>query len=337
MPILPPAADLERDDQLVELPWGRLWVAAAAVSLLALGAWEGYWRGRGVEPSLSDVDASWGVARDWVEPTSIVLLGTSKMQSAIDPRLLGRELEREPAIQLAVINASPLPVLEHLAVDSAFRGTVVMDVAPRIFFDAELRHERRGRAILEAYRLYRSSPGERLDARLTLLAESSVVLRRAAFSLRRLLEIWTKSRPLAVPFDRVRFDRFRELDFSRIDLAARRLTQRTILAAGRPVAADGVVALAERTRRAAQAIEGRGGRVVLVFLPISGPARDTEERLFPREDYWQLLVERSGLDAIHFLDHPELAGFECPDGLHLETEQAARFTIAFAGGLGRLD
>ncbi len=333
MTILPTAADLTDDDQLVDAPWGRLFAIAALLTVVVLGAWEGHWRRHGIGPSLSDLDASWSVARDWVEPHSIVLVGTSKIQSALDPQLLGAHLGREAAIQLALINGSPLPVLEHLARDAKFRGTVVVDVSPRIFFDRERRHERRSRAILDVYRAYLTSPGERIDARLVMAVESSLVLRRAEFSLRRLLEVWTKPRPLQVPFARVRFDRFRELDFSRLDLAVRRSTQATILAAGEPATEAGVAALAERTRRAAAAIESRGGGVLLALLPVTGSARQAEERLFPRRDYWQELVERSGLEAVHFADHAELAAFECPDGLHLGTEQAKRFTAAFAGYL----
>lgn len=331
MTILPTSADLGRDDQLVrDSSWGRVFAAAGLVAVVVLGVWEGCWRGRGIEPSLSDLEASWSVARDWVKPQSIVLVGASKIQSAVDPRLLGDHLDTDPAIQLALINASPLPILEHLARDAEFRGTVVVDVSPRIFFDVELRHERRSRSILGAYRTYLTSPGEQIDARLVMAAESAVVLRRAAFSLRRVLEVWTKPRPLALPFARVRFDRFRELDFSHIDLESRRLSQMTILAAGKPATPVGVRALADRTRRAAEAIERRGGRVVLTLLPVTGRAREAEERLFPRREYWRVLVERSGLEAIHFADRPELAAFECPDGLHLETEQARRFTAAFA-------
>ncbi|MDX1642853.1 MAG: hypothetical protein R3244_00700 [Thermoanaerobaculia bacterium] len=330
MKILPTAADLTDGDRLVDAPWARLFAIAALVALTVLAAWEGYWRRHGVGPSLSDIDASWSVARDWVEPESIVLVGTSKIQSALDPELLGERLDEEAAIQLALINGSPLPILEHLARDEEFRGTVVVDVSPRIFFDRELRHERRSRAILEAYRAYRTSPGDRIDARLVMTVESSLVLRRAEFSLRRVLETWTKPRPLQIPFARVRFDRFRELDFSRLDLAVRRSTQTAILAAGEPATAQDVAALADRTRRAAAAIERRGGRVLLALLPVTGSAREAEERLFPRGDYWQELVEKSGLEAVHFADYPELGAFECPDGVHLEADQARRFTEAFA-------
>ena len=311
-------------------------LAAAALTLVLLGLWEGAWRAREIAPSVSNLEASWNVARDRVRPDSIVLAGTSKMQSAIDPRVLGEALGREAAVQLALIDRSPLPILEELARDGSFVGTVVMDVAPRIFFDAEGGREQAAEAILDAYRAYRVSPGERADARLGLLVESSLTFRRPVFSLRRLVDWRLVGRPLRLPFARVRLDRFRELEFDKIDLQARRRSQaRVVATVGRPASAEELATFSSRLAAAAAAIRSRGGEVVLTLLPVSGRARQEEERRFPRAVYWDELVSATGLRAIHFEDFPELAGFECADGLHLDREAAVAFTPAFAGALAR--
>ena len=319
------------DGRLVSGGWGGVLAVAAALSLLVLGAWEGSWRRRGVAPSLTDLEDSWNVVRDGVGRDSVVLVGTSKMQSALDPRLLGGALGREPALQLALIDRSPVPVLEELARDVAFAGTAVIDVAPRIVFDAEGEREATAEAVLDAYRVYLESPGERLGARLGMLAESSLTLRRPALSLRRLVEWPLTGQALRPPFARVRRDRFRELDFSRLDLASRRRSQATIAArVGRPLTEEEMAVLAARVVRAAGAIRERGGAVVLAMLPVSGRARLEEEGRFPRSSYWDELVGATGLPSIHFADHPPLAAFDCADGVHLDTATAHAFTLAFA-------
>ena len=327
----PAALDLAAEGRLVQGGWGAVFLLAMAVALAALGVWEWSWRSRGVAPSVNDLDASWSVARDRVGRRSVVLVGTSKMQSALDPRLLGEELGREPAILLALIDSSPLPVLEDLARDEAFAGTVVVDVAPRIFFDGDGGRETGADEVLRAHRSYLVSPGERVDARLGLLVESSLSMRRPAFSLRRLVEWPLTGRAPRTPFARVRLDRFRELDFERLDLDARRRSQaRIVERAGRPATAGELDSLVARVATAATTIRQRGGEVVLTMLPVSGQARRAEERRFPRSEYWDRLASSTGLPAIHFADHRRLTAFEAGDGLHLDAESATAFTVAFA-------
>lgn len=329
-----PVHELEAEGRLVSGGWGRTFVAAAVVALAALGWWEGRWRSRGVEPSISSVGASWHVARDRIGGRSIALVGTSKMQSAIDPWVLGEALGREPAIQLALIDRSPLPILEQMADDSSFAGTVVVDIAPRIFFDGTGGREAAARELLDSYATYRTSPGDRANARMELIVEGSLVLRRPAFSIRRLLDSKLQERELRLPFARVRPDRFRELDFERVNLESRRLSQATIVAtSGRAASEDELESLVGRTSRAAAEIRRRGGEVVLTLLPVSGRARKEEERRFPRFVYWDVLAAGTGLPSIHFEDFDDLARFDCADGLHLGREQAAAFTRAFAAHL----
>ena len=325
---------LAPEGRLVSGGWGATFLVAALVALGVLGGWEMSWRSRGVAGSVSDLQASWSVAREGARGDAVVLAGTSKMQSAIDPRVLGESLGREGAVQLALIDRSPLPVLEELARDERFAGTVVVDVAPRIFFDGDGGREAAAEEILRGHEAYLVSPGERIDARLGLLVESSLALRRPAFSLRQLVEWPLTSRALRMPFSRVRLDRFRELDFDRLDVDRRRASQARIVATvGRPAAPDEVVVLARRVAAATEAIQGRGGAVFLTLLPISGRARQEEERRFPRAAYWDQLLRISGLPGIHFADHPQLADFECTDGLHLERQASTAFTLAFAGVL----
>ena len=82
-------------------------------------------------------------------------------------------------------------------------------------------------------------------------------------------------------------------------------------------------------------IEDRGGRVVFVKLPVSGELVRFEQKRFPRQRYWDVLAASTSAVTIHCADHPELAGFECPDGSHLDYRDARVFTRAFGNMLSR--
>ena len=59
------------------------------------------------------------------------------MQRGVDVDELANSLQR-PIIQLAVEGTSGLPVLENLAADPRFRGTVVVSIAPAFSFNRKL-------------------------------------------------------------------------------------------------------------------------------------------------------------------------------------------------------
>jgi hypothetical protein len=253
------------------------------------------------------------------------------MQSALDPRILAPALGGVPVLQLALVDRSPLPVLEHLAADLRFAGVAVVDITPRIVFDATGLRDEAARDVMDESAALRRSPGEWIDARLGLGVEALLVLRRPDFSIRSIVDSWLPGRELELPLVTTRIDRFREIEFDRIDLDGRRVAQAVIVARNsRPPDEEGMAAIVRRTRTAARTIEGRGGRVVLVMLPVSDPAREVEERSFPRALYWDVLVEETGLPAIHFADHPALAEIECPDGLHMDRRVSREFSARFA-------
>src|SRR5262245_31055262 len=51
----------------------------------------------------------------------------------LDLDVLEQGLGRRP-VQLAVVGSSPFPILADLAADPTFRGTVLLDVVPAMFF-----------------------------------------------------------------------------------------------------------------------------------------------------------------------------------------------------------
>jgi hypothetical protein len=64
----------------------------------------------------------------------------------------------------------------------------------------------------------------------------------------------------------------------------------------------------------------------------SGRMREAEERLFPRDRYWERWFPGSGFAALCFEDVPALAAYQTADGSHMHKDDAR----AFSRDLGRL-
>ena len=73
-------------------------------------------------------------------------------------------------------------------------------------------------------------------------------------------------------------------------------------------------------------IQGRGGKVVFLRLPVTGPLVEREEKLAPRAATWDRLVRENKVPAIHFAEHLELRSFECPEWSHLSAADSVEFT-----------
>lgn len=75
-------------------------------------------------------------------------------------------------------------------------------------------------------------------------------------------------------------------------------------------------------------IKARGGQVLFV-TPSSGAFLIGENMGFPREKYWNRLLEMTRSPGIHFADYPALDHFICPEFSHLSQPDAILFTREF--------
>jgi len=81
----------------------------------------------------------------------------------------------------------------------------------------------------------------------------------------------------------------------------------------------------------------KNGAVIYLRLPESGEHWDLSAEIYPKEIYWDEFAKRCGAESIHFVDYPELSKFECPEGSHLDYEDAKEFTKNLAGIVKKLD
>lgn len=113
-------------------PWFLVWGTTLALTMATLGAEEIAWRNQGVRPTVPDSKAMWAFWRDRVyraDGRVVVCLGTSRIRAALSEGVLRERLPDYRVVQLGINSVrSPLPVLEDLAHDSSFRGTVLCEM-----------------------------------------------------------------------------------------------------------------------------------------------------------------------------------------------------------------
>ncbi len=330
-----------------ELPWRGMIVSVIAFLLVAVAAWEVYVRSLGYEPTLNDTADLWVEARRRVEPESIVIIGDSRAWFDLDLDELEQGLGKRP-VQLALAGSSVYPVLQDLADDLHFHGTVICSVVPLMFFAPGGPLVERSEKAVSRY--HGQTWAQRVSHQLSVpLERSFAFLKQDDLTLEALLkEIPLPDRPEALvpprlpPYfcsiDRERRARMVEqcAQPGRLQDRVRNGWLRLFTPPPPPryvppekFAAGMQAALAARSRNTQGAVEklrARGGKVVFVRFPVSGELKEHEDRATPRAKSWDPLLAQTGAPGIYFEDYPELAGFTCPEMSHLSAGDSVEFT-----------
>ena len=82
----------------------------------------------------------------------------------------------------------------------------------------------------------------------------------------------------------------------------------------------------EQFRKDVNTIESRGGQVICLRPPSDGTFREFEREDYPRERFFDRVVQETGCLGIHFEDYPELRDFICVEESHLSVKDGLEFT-----------
>ncbi len=334
-------------------PWPRAGLIALVIFLLAMAGWELRVRSEGYAPALNDSSDLWAQARSRVtdDPAQTVIVGSSRIQFDFDLDTWQAQTGGDRAVQLAMPGTNPVALLEDIA-GSDFRGNLVLGVTPGLWFAPAGPPVERAAGALGRYRNW--SPSQRVGLVLGMALQRRLALINAEdLTLAALLgRIRLTDRPGAAPnlppllppyFAATEADRQARMwphcEFGS-PLAAK--IQQVWLPLFTPppppphlsaeefqgmLAANSEAHL-ERVRAAVAAIRARGGRVVFVRPPSAGRLRELERQYSPREACWDRLLAVTGAPGLHFEDHPQLAGFDCPEWSHLTAADAVRYSRA---------
>jgi hypothetical protein len=332
-----------------DVPWRRLLLAVSLVTAATTAAWEFHARAAGYRPTLNDTPDLWAEARGRVKPDSLVLIGTSRMLFDMDLDVLQQGLGRRP-VQLAVVGSSPFPILADLAADESFHGTVLLDVVPAMYFaPAGSPPMEASQKALRRYHTWNHA--QRWSHQLALRLEEQVAfVRQEDLTLAKLLEelpipnragalVGPKMPPYFYSLDRERRARMVPEAAALGSPLQQRVAQGWLplfslpppptfipLEAFQQMMAQSLEARFRDTAQHIARIKARGGHVVLLRMPVTGPLVAREEQLAPRAATWDRLVRENGVPAIHFQEHAELSAFDCPEWSHLSAEDSVEFT-----------
>jgi hypothetical protein len=341
-----PSSTSSSERPIPALPWRSLLLVTLLLTALGTIAWEVRVRTLGYGPGLNDTSDLWADEREAVKPDSLVLIGDSRMLFDVDLDVLEQGLGQRP-VQLALVGSCAYPILENLANDETFKGTVIASLLPGIWMAPPPAPPYKN-SVRALKRYQDRTPAHRAGHHLGMFLEEQIAfLKQDDLTLEQLLKkIKLPNRPLYVgppplpPYfatiERDRQTRMTEAAAQPGPLQDRVKHGWIPLFTPPPMPAHtpqfvfeeigkAVEARFGQTAVAVQKIRARGGKVVFVRFPHSGPLKELEDKGTPREGIWARLIQETGAPNIYYSDHPELI-FDCPEWSHLSAADATEFS-----------
>jgi hypothetical protein len=311
---------------------------------------EYYWRSRGFVPSYNDDKVLWATQRKNVyEPKGLVtvFVGGSRIKFDLDIPTW-EKLTGEKAVQLALVGTPGRLTLRDLANDENFKGKLIIDVTETQFFSIDtVRRDKSARESIEYY--YKETLAQKASASIDYVLESKLVfLEEGRFGLNALLNTMPlTNRPGVVPPppcppELSTTDFRRQTSLTPMFLADPQLQKKQIAIWTRiPLyrsflkGGDTLAAFCKGIKASIDKIRSRGGMVIFVRPPSSGNVLENEKKFFPRQLYWDRLLEYTNTAGIHFSDHPAIANLICPEWSHLAPADGVKFTTSLVEILQR--
>jgi hypothetical protein len=304
--------------------------------------WEFMWRNHGFTPDPDDNAALWANTRKkaYLSPEkSTVFIGSSRIKFDLD-QPTWRKLTGEEAVQLAIEGSSPFLLLQDLAGDEKFIGKLIIDVTEPLYFSNAPFYAAKPKEYTHYFA--KLSPSQWTSFEIARPLESNLVfLNKNYLSMNGLLSqvnLPYRTNVFVFPFFPPEFS---VPDFDRQSRMLDKFVQDTGLSgvmrknwtvlfdvAKRfpPPQPKDIEAVFEGTAAAVKKIKQRGGMVVFVRTPCSEPMWSGEQQGFPRDKFWNKLLESSGAPGIHFADYKETSSFICPEWSHLSPSDAVVYT-----------
>ncbi len=324
-------------------PWPRIAWAGVLVFALLLGGWEAYWRSQWFRPSYRNSDGLWALTHERIASEGgrgTLIVSSSRLLFDVHLEAWREETGQLP-IQLGLEGTSPRPFLSQVARETNFSGLVVVGVTPPLFFPPPRGERMSALALTKQW-----SPADRWSQHLSMRFVEPyfafydpdtalfTVIRRQAWPARAGLE---PRMPRVRKLSTTRITRQNDMwDRVERDPAYQKIARDTWLAflnAPRPnvppeVLKKGFEQLLAEVGEDVRRIRARGGEVVFVRPPSSGPFLAAENGGFPRERTWEPLLQATNAVGIHFEDHADLGDVELPEWSHIRAADTDRFTRA---------
>lgn len=325
----------------------RSFLIAIILCVIGLSAWELYWRSNGYYPDLDDNKDLWSVQRARVEKATkndVLLLGASRVLFDIQLDEWEEVTGKRP-IQLASEGSSPLPVFRDIVENSDFNGTIIVGVAPGVFFsyDKTTVFWKWPQARIDHF--HERTYAERLNHIFSLPLQKNIAFLASTetetadpIDLKTLLKRVKIGNRIPVGGPPPLFN-FKDIDIDRNSKMTEKTVTDTAFANSitkvwrfygehsPPPNRDGVIAyFMEDIKK----FKEKGGNLILLRCPSTGGARMAENHFMSRNDFWDQVVTQTNVKGYHFEDYDKLKNFDCPEWSHLSASDAAIFTTELA-------
>jgi hypothetical protein len=325
----------------------RAGLFALLLSFIVILSWEIHLRHDKVTISYDDNEAMWADKRALVyEPMDVttVFIGSSRIKYDLDISTW-ESLTGTKAVQLANVGSSPRAVLTDLANDPNFKGNLIVDITEPLFFSERAVYDG---STAKKIRYYKDrTPTQRFSFQVNHALESQFVfLDQDNFSINAMLDnmqIPSRSGMSGGPdfpreFEQVTFDRqsYMTPEFvadTNLQKRVRNIWAYGIKMGSRPITSERITEIFNSVRSDVDKIKSRGGKVLFVRTPSSGPFRAAEVVGFPRTAYWDRLLKLTDCQGIYFTDYPATANFVCPEWSHLCPTDAIVYTKSLVKAL----
>ena len=319
-------------------------IIAVTLGFLSVTAWEFYWRSEGLEPNIDDNKNLWANQRAKLEnynDKSVVFIGSSRILYDINLDIWEKETGTD-AIMLATQGASPIPVFKDIVDKTDFSGTLIVGVTPPLFFSTtypEAQFIKRSQSLVDYY--YKRTYAQRLNHKLSIPLQENLAFIRdgdeswdSDVDLKTLLKqvhIGDRGAPFYPPFnnfEEITLDRHMKMPEIMVTDTAYANSVKKVWTA--ILSGDNPPPDKESTTNAfvelAKKFQERGGQLILVRCPSSGLFKEVEDKGFPREEFWNVLVEKSGAIAYNYMDYVQFENLFLPEWSHLSAKDAEFFT-----------
>ena len=315
---------------------------AILLGLGLLATWEWYWQSQGYQSELDDNKALWAINRakvDHLSSKDVIILGSSRAHFDLQLNEW-EEITGKRPIMLASDGTTPSPVFKDIVENTDFKGTVVIGVAPGLFFSAEGKGFMWNRAQVRIDYFYDQTYAQKANHLLSLPLERSFSFLNGSeeqwtddIDLKTLvnsIHFGDRGGPPPVPFNNFGFvDNDRNVTMfekTKTDTAFANtiINAWRVFSSGAPPAA--LEPMVGFYNKLITKLEARGGSVIFLRLPSSGSVRERELAHIPREKFWDVFLVEVNSPGYHFEDYPQLNQFTCPEESHLYTPDARILT-----------
>ncbi|MDR3386052.1 MAG: hypothetical protein P4L92_03285 [Rudaea sp.] len=318
--------------------WLTTLMLAALVALMIVGAMEIHWRALGYQPNIRDSSELWSIQRDRVYSTKkipLVLLGASRIEFAIDMKLLKQLLPDYRAVMLAQNAHYPLAALRDLAADDRFHGVVLCDIESRglykMFTDMQ-------QPLVDYYHR-QWSPSWHVHRAMLSLWQAYFDVADPQLGAIAALRRWIDGSPPPAPdYFRFHADRSGDIDYTLTDAAAAKRHFEQLVGDTKDIRAlvppDQWLADLGDVYEWTKQIQARGGKVIFYQSPTSGAVRETDAIAHPKALYWDRFAANApAVGVIDAEDDPSLSAFPLPDDSHMDFRDKAGYTRALVDAL----